>query len=307
MNLAEKVVWHLDQPIADNACVANYMVSALAAQHVKMVLTGEGGDELFAGYARYAGEQLSSLFHLMPGATKSLALSVLQRLPGLPRRQKVALLALCQENQMTRLTNWFPLFDRNRKPLLLKEELFNQLADPYAEEVFRAQLNGMDKHERLNQMLYVDTKLWLPDDLLARGDKTSMAASLEGRVPLLDHKLVEFAASLPSQMKIKRLARKYLLKKVARKWLPPEVVDRKKKGFPMPFSLWFRNECRPFVHDLLSPETTKRRGLFNSDYVQSLIMEHDVGMADHGQLLWGLMSVELWHRAFLDSSHRVRQ
>jgi len=304
INLAEKVVWHLDQPIADNACVASYMVSKLASQHVKMVLTGEGGDELFAGYARYAGEQLSSLFRFVPSPAKSLALSVVQRLPGL-RRPKAALLALCQRDELTRLANWFPLFDRTRKPCLLTEQFFHQLSDPYAVEVFREQLDGADAKDWLSRMLYVDTKLWLPDDLLARGDKTSMAASLEGRVPLLDHKLVEFAASLPSDMKIKRLARKYLLKKVARKWLPAEVIDRKKEGFPMPFSLWFRKECRPFVRDLLSPETTKRRGLFNSDYIQSLLMEHDAGTADHGQLLWGLMSVELWHRAFLDSPHRV--
>jgi asparagine synthase (glutamine-hydrolysing) len=183
--------------------------------------------------------------------------------------------------------------------------MFNQLSDPYGEEVFRAQLSGIDTDEWLSRMLYVDTKLWLPDDLLARGDKTSMAASLEGRVPLLDHKLVEFAASLPSDMKIKRLTRKYLLKKVARKWLPAEVIDRKKEGFPMPFSLWFRKECRSFVHDLLSPETTKRRGLFNSAYIQTLLTEHDAAIADHGNLLWGLMSVELWHRAFLDPPHRV--
>lgn len=304
MNLAEKVVWHLDQPIADNACVANYMVSKLASQHVKMVLTGEGGDELFAGYARYAGEQLSSLFRFVPWPAKSLALGVAQRLPGL-RRPKVALLALCQPDELTRLVNWFPLFNRTRKSSLLNEELFHQLADPYADAVFRSQLNQADTKDWLSRMLYVDTKLWLPDDLLARGDKTSMATSLEGRVPLLDHKLVEFAASLPSNMKIKRLARKYLLKKVARKWLPSEVIDRKKEGFPMPFSLWFRKECRPFVRDLLSPVTLKHRGLFQPEYVQMLLKEHDDGTADHGGLIWGLLSVELWHRAFLDTPQRV--
>ena len=140
INLAEKVVWHLDQPIADNACVANYMVSKLASQHVKMVLTGEGGDELFAGYARYAGEQLSSLFRFVPSPVKSLALGVVQRLPGL-RRPKLALLALCQRDELTRLANWFPLFDRTRKPCLLTEQFFHQLSDPYAVEVFREQLD----------------------------------------------------------------------------------------------------------------------------------------------------------------------
>jgi asparagine synthase (glutamine-hydrolysing) len=304
MNLAEKVVWHLDQPIADNACIANYMVSALASQHVKMVVTGEGGDELFAGYARYVGEQLSSLFRVVPEPAKSLALAAMQRLPGL-RRPKVAMQALCQPDELTRLTNWFPLFNRTQKSSLLTEELFQQLADPYAEEVYGAQLHAADSKDWLSRMLYVDTKLWLPDDLLARGDKTTMAASLEGRVPLLDHKVVEFAASLPSNMKVKRVARKYLLKKVARKWVPSEVVDRKKGGFPMPFPLWFRNECRPFVHDLLSPATVNRRRLFNSEYVQTLLKEHDAGTADHANLIWGLLSVELWHRAFIDSPQRV--
>jgi asparagine synthase (glutamine-hydrolysing) len=130
-------------------------------------------------------------------------------------------------------------------------------------------------------MLYVDTKLWLPDDLLARGDKMSMAASLEARVPLLDHKLVEFAASLPPHMKLRGLARKYLLKKVARRWLPSQVVDRKKQGFPMPFSVWFRGRVRPFVRDLLSPGTIQRRGYFNAGYVQKLLDQHEAGTADH--------------------------
>ncbi|MGA7651639.1 MAG: asparagine synthase (glutamine-hydrolyzing), partial [Terracidiphilus sp.] len=304
MNLAERVVWHLDQPIADDACVANYMVSNLASRHVKMVLTGEGGDELFAGYARYAGEQLSSLFRLVPRPAKTLALAMAQRLPGL-RRPKVAMMALCQPDELTRLVNWFPLFNHARKSSLVSEDLFHQLADPYAEQVFRAQLHDTDTKDWLSRMLYVDTKLWLPDDLLARGDKTSMATSLEGRVPLLDHNLVEFAASLPSGMKIKRLAQKYLLKRVASKWLPSEVIDRKKEGFPMPFSLWFRKECRPFVHDLLSPATLKRRGLFQPEYVQMLLKEHEARTADHGHLIWGLLSVELWHRAFLDSPKPV--
>ena len=282
MNLAETVVWHLDQPIADNACVANYMVSRLASQHVKMVLTGEGGDELFAGYARYAGEQLSPWFRYMPEQAKSLALSAAERLPGL-RRQKLALFALCQADEAARLTNWFPLFGRAMK--FPRTQDARELVDPYSEAVFRQRLTETTATHWLSRMLYVDTTLWLPDDLLARGDKTSMAASLEARVPLLDHKLVEFAASLPPHMKVRRLVRKYLLKKVARKWLPSDVIDRKKEGFPMPFSLWFRNECRSFVHDLLSPATLKRRGLFSPTYVQTLLNEHDTGRADHGQLL----------------------
>ena len=301
MNLAEDVIWHLDQPIADNACVANYMVSRLAAQHVKMVVTGEGADELFGGYARYAWEQMSWLIPFVPEHVRSSALKLVQGLPGL-RRPKIASFALCHPDEVTRLVNWFPLFNRQMKSSLLTKESFQQLVDPYSEEVFRQRLAETDADDRLSRMLYVDTKLWLPDDLLARGDKTSMAASIEARIPFLDHKLVEFAACLPPHMKVKRLSRKYLLRKIARRWLPTEVVDRKKAGFPMPFSSWFRKEARCFVHDLLSPSTVKRRGLFSPAYVETLLADHDTGAEDHSHLLWGLLSVELWHRAFLDSA-----
>lgn len=300
INLSEKVIWHLDQPIADEACLANYMVAELASRQVKMVLTGEGGDELFAGYARYSGERLSPMFQRLPQAVRSLALAASGRVPGL-RRQKLALYALCQADEVKRLVNWFPLFHSEAKEDLLSEDFKQTLNGTDASAVFAEHLARTDATDALHRMLYVDTKLWLPDDLLARGDKTSMAASLEARVPLLDHKLVEFAASLPQNLKVKGLARKYLLKKVSTKWLPPEIIHRKKKGFPMPFSLWFRKEARSFLRDVLSPSTLRRRGYFNPLFVEKLISEHEKGFANHGSLLWGLLTVELWQRQFLDS------
>lgn len=300
IELAEKVVWHLDQPIADEAALANYKVAELASRHVKMVLTGEGGDELFAGYARYSGEKLSSIFQKVPAPARSLVLSATERLPGL-RRPKIALYALAQTEEVTRLTNWFPLFNRERKAALLSPDFKRELGDVTSDHVFANQLARTDARDPLSRMLYVDTKLWLPDDLLARGDKTSMAASLEARVPLLDHKLVEFAAALPPHFKLRGLTRKYLLRKVSRKWLPAEIIDRKKKGFPIPIAVWFRKEARTFLRDLLSPETVRRRGLFDPAYVERLLDDHDRGHADHGSLLWGLVNVELWHRIFLDA------
>jgi asparagine synthase (glutamine-hydrolysing) len=299
--LAEKVIWHLDQPIADNACVANYMLAELASRHVKMVLTGEGGDELFAGYARYAGEAMWPWFRHIPAPARTLAMGLARRIPGF-RRPKLALFALCQPTEVTRLASWFPLFNREMRASLLSDQFKRALSGVSAEIIFAQHLAGADAADPLHRMLYVDTKLWLPDDLLARGDKTSMASSLEARVPLLDHKLVEFAASLPPRMKLNGLTRKYLLKKVARRWLPADVIDRKKEGFPMPFSIWFRKEAREFVRDLLSPTTIKRRGFFDAAYVEKLLQDHDAGVADHGSLLWGLLSVELWHRIFLDSA-----
>jgi len=169
------------------------------------------------------------------------------------------------------------------------------------EDVVAAQLARTDATDSMSRMLYVDTTLWLPDLLLARGDKMSMAASVEARVPLLDHKLVEFAASLPPNLKVKGLVRKYLLKKVARSWLPRGIIRRKKQGFPMPSSLWLRKEARPLLRDTLSAACLRRRGLFHPVVVEKLMSEHEQGTADHGSLLWGLISVELWHRVFLDS------
>jgi len=300
MELAETVTWHLDQPLADHATLANFMVARLASSDVKMVLTGEGGDELFAGYARYAGERLAPLFGLLPETAKRFALAASSHVPGF-RREKLALYALSQRPEVTRFLNWFPLFNSEVKKSLLSEDLKETLRGHTTEDVVAAQLARTDATDAMSRMLYVDTTLWLPDLLLARGDKMSMAASVEARVPLLDHKLVEFAASLPPNLKVKGLVRKYLLKKVARSWLPRGVIRRKKQGFPMPSSLWLRKEARPFLHDTLSAACLRRRGLFHPVVVEKLVSQHEQGTADHGSLLWGLISVELWHRVFLDS------
>ena len=298
---AEKVVWHLDQPIADPATLANYMVSELARRHVKMVLTGEGGDELFAGYARHAGDKLSPLFSPLPAAVKAAALAVALRLPRL-HRPKLALYALCQPDETSRLVNWFPLFSPDMKSALLTDDFKAELNGSSAAQVFAECLSRTDATDPLSRMLFVDTSLWLPDDLLARGDKTSMAASIEARVPLLDHKVVEFAASVPAHLKVKGLTRKYLLKKVAGSWLPPQIITRRKQGFPVPLSVWFRKEARSFLRDVLSPAAVERRGVFSPRYVQALIERNERGEVDGGAWLWALVNVELWYRLFIDES-----
>lgn len=300
IDLAETVVWHLDQPIADEACLANYVVAHLAAQHVKMVLTGEGGDELFAGYARYAWERLSPAFKRLPPVAKRLALAASGRLPGL-RRPKLALYALCQSDEAARMSNWFPLCNTEQKAALLTDEVQRAVSSGVTEGLFGRLLAQSSAVSPLHRMLYVDTKHWLPDDLLARGDKMSMAVSLEARVPLLDHRLTEFAAALPPHFKVRGLTRKYLLKKVSRRWLPPQIIRRKKQGFPIPMSDWFRGDARSFLWDHLSPATVRRRGLLHPKTVETLLQQHDAGFADHGPVLWGLLNLELWHRLFLDA------
>ncbi len=304
IDLAEKIVWHMDQPIAEEAALPNYMLAEAAARDVKMVLTGEGGDELFAGYKRYAAEKLATLFRFVPRPAKSLALAASARLPGL-RGPKVALHAWCEPQEALRLANWSPLFVSEMKSKLLSVELKRTLDRNSHEEIFLQQLAHADADDTLSRMLYLDTKLYLPDALLARGDKASMAASLEARVPLLDHKLVEFAATLPPGLKVKGLARKYLLKKVARSLLPAQIIDRKKEGFPTPISVWFQKQARSFLRDTLAPSAVARRGLFDPKYVQQLLEDHDRGRADHSGIFWALIHVELWYRMFIDRSPAV--
>ena len=212
-----RVVWHLDQPIADEACLASYILAERAAQDVKVVLTGEGGDELFAGYARYAGERLRPTPRA-PAPLRRLASPARDRLPGL-RRPKIAVRALCEPDEAARLVAWFPFSRPGRRA-----------ASPPTRATAPLRRGGRassrppgraDARDPLGRMLYVDTTLWLPDDLLLRGDKTSMAASLEARVPLLDHRVVEFAAALPPSLKLRGRTRKLLLREVMRPFLPP--------------------------------------------------------------------------------------
>jgi asparagine synthase (glutamine-hydrolysing) len=297
---AEKVVWHLDQPIADNACLANYIVAELASRHVKMVLTGEGGDELFAGYARYAGERLAPAFRRLPAPLRSLGMALSNRGVG-PLRARIALYALCQADERRRFATWFELMTPEARDALAVGELLEAAGRATPDALFAEPLDRTDAPDRISRMLYVDTKLWLPDDLLARGDKMSMAASLEARVPLLDHRLVEFAAALPPSLKVRGLARKYLLKKVAADLLPAPILTRSKKGFPIPMGRWLRGEAREFCRDVLAPDVIRRRGLFSPAAVGRLLDEHEAG-AEHGAVLWALLSVELWHRAFVDQA-----
>lgn len=297
---AENVLWHLDQPIADQATVATHMLAGLARKHVKMVLTGEGGDELFAGYARYAGEQFSPFVRRLPDWTRRGIRSLSRKLPGL-RRGKIAISALTRSDEAERFANWFPMFSDEAKRELLRDWTSDQEG---AADVFAQHLGQCRASDPLNRMLYCDTKTWLVDYLLLRGDKLTMANSLEARVPLLDHKLVEFAAKLPAKFKLQGKERKYLLKKFAATLLPEEIIHRKKQGFPIPIEQWLRKEARSLVRDTLAPERIKMRGLFSPAFVANLIDAHESGYADYSTEIWGLVSFEMWQQKFMDGSFR---
>lgn len=302
LNHAETVLWHLDQPIADQATVATFMVAKLAREHVKMVLTGEGGDELFAGYARYEGERWSPYTTWMPGIMGSTVRSLSQRLPGL-RRAKIAVSALTRRNEAERFANWFPMFSDDAKEQLIVAQHSDMKRG--AGHVFALTLSRCRAREPLSRMLYADSTMWLPDYLLLRGDKLTMAHSLEARVPLLDHKLTEFAARLPSRLKLAGKKRKVLLRNVASKLLPKQIIDRPKQGFPIPIERWLQKEAKPLMLDLLNQASIQRRGLFQADFVARLMNQHISGYADHSIALWGLMSLEMWFRKFIDVSPKL--
>ncbi len=294
---AEDVLWHLDQPIADQATVATHMVAKLARRHVKMVLTGEGGDELFAGYARYQGEQFAKWFRPLPSWARRGLRRVSRQLPGL-RRAKIALNALTIRDEAERMANWFPMFTDETRAQVLRPE--HHLSAGDTADVFAEHLKDCDAVSSLDRMLYVDSKLWLADYLLLRGDKLTMANSLEARVPLLDHRLVEFAAGLPEHYKLRGKTRKYLLKQVAAELIPDDIIHRKKQGFPIPIERWLRAEARPLMRDLLDSATFRDRGLFETAAVETLMGRHESSYADHSTELWGLMSLEMWLRKFVD-------
>jgi asparagine synthase (glutamine-hydrolysing) len=300
VSAAPRAVASLDQPIGDVAAVPMMMLSELAARDVKMVLSGEGGDELFAGYARYAGEQAAPFLRPLPPALRARALGSAARRARNPRH-RIALHALSKTDELERIVAWFPLFDDAAKRRLLSPDLSAALPGDEAEAPLAAALERRRGPDALSRMLYYDTTLWLPDDLLARGDKMSMAASLELRVPLLDHHVVEFAAGLPSRLKLRRLTRKVLLRRVGRDLVPQQVLDRRKEGFPVPAASWFRGEARPLVTDLLAPEAVRRRGLFDPGEVSRLLDAHLTWRRDHSRELWGLVALELWCRRFLGS------
>jgi asparagine synthase (glutamine-hydrolysing) len=287
----ERMVWHQDEPVADPAALPTLLVSELARRSVKVVLTGEGGDELFAGYHKYATDRFARMYARVPAPLRRLVVG------RLGRRAQNADRSLRIRDDAERWASWFAGFNEGEKRSLFSPAFRAEVAsdEPGA---FRRHLVRTVGLEPLHRMLYVDTKVWLPDDLLMKVDRMSMAASIEARVPLLDHRLVEYAATLPPGFKLRGLRGKVLLKDWARELLPADVVNRRKVGFTVPLDRWFRGGLRPLLEDALLSEQARARGYFDPARVRQLVDEHRSGRRDHGRALWTLVQLELWERCF---------
>jgi asparagine synthase (glutamine-hydrolysing) len=300
-----KLVWHEDEPIAHPSSVALNFVSRLASEHVKVVLTGEGSDETLAGYNRYRATIYQMAIggryeRLVPGPLRALVRRGIGALPTGRVRQKLGRTFLARSADLDTLYfDNFAVFSRAEQPGLLTREARERVAgvDPYA--AYHAALEHTDAGSLLNQLLYADTKTYL-HELLMKQDQMSMAASIESRVPFLDHPLVEFAAQLPDDMKLRGVTTKYVLRQAMRDHLPAEILSRKKMGFPVPVGAWFRGAYRPLLDEYVLGERAVARGLFDPAALRSLVDRHVVAGENHSERLWALVTLEMWHRIFID-------
>ena len=298
-------IWHMEEPVCEPPAVALYYVSKLARQHVKVVLSGEGGDEAFGGYPNYPNmlrlEQINSA--MGPFARSAGAISALAgRLCGEGRlhRYGAALGNRFSDHYFSRTSGPTFYFNRQAESLFTPEFLESTASADTAGFV-GGLMQTVKSQPLLNQMLYVDTKTWLPDDLLIKADKMTMANSLELRVPLLDHKVLEFAASLPPEYKVKGMQTKRVLKAAFAKVLPPEILNRKKAGFPVPYASWMRGELRKRIEDTLLSERAASRGYFKRDEVSRLLHANSRD-GNYSKEVFLLLVFELWHQAFVDQT-----
>jgi len=296
-----KYVWDIEELVCEPPAIAMYYVTRLARETVKVLVSGEGGDEAFGGYQTYRGRLWTNRLKraLGPfGGIVSTGLSGFGRAFHSARLAKYApMLGMpSEQSYYGGLTNPFPYFGCVARSLYSKE-FRRQLTDNDPMRVLGRHL-GRAPNDYVNNMLYIDTKTWLPDDLLVKADKISMANSIELRVPFLDHKLLEFSASLPGNYKVRGLRTKYLAKRVLQHHVPPEILNRKKVGFPVPYESWFRQEMSSWLKGILLDSKSIGRGYFERNRVESLIVDNQRS-GSHSSLLFSLAILELWHRLFL--------
>lgn len=301
VSLLPKLLWHMDEPLSDTAFITTFLVSEFARQDVKVILSGVGGDELFGGYRRYLGEHYAQQYRRLPGWLRRSAASIAGRLPadrhsGLLNTLRLAkgFLASAEMNVDDRYRSYLQVLDRETVSALLMQP------DAAKNDPLDVAFAGAGTQDALNRMFAVDAETQLPDDLLMLTDKMSMAVSLECRVPLLDHQLVELAASMPAAIKVRGGRLKHVLKESLSDLLPNDLLDRKKRGFGTPMGAWLKKELAPLLRRLLAPDVVQRRGLFRQPVVDRLVADHEANRIDGTDALLALMNLEIWSRIYLD-------
>jgi asparagine synthase (glutamine-hydrolysing) len=297
----ERYLWDLEEPVGNESAVAFYFVSLLASRKVKVALTGQGADELWAGYGRHQGAKSSALYARLPRALTAGIIQPLVKRFSKNETLRRAAVSLNDPDVLTRFVKIYSFYSQEMKQHLFRPWLCEQISTNGVEA--RRALQGLQRDvsslDPLTQILYLDTRTNLPDDLLMVGDKTSMANSIETRVPLLDYRIVEFAESLPPEMRLQRSQAKYLHKKAVEKWLPEDVVNRPKKGFSNPVDKWLRDAMSKYVQECLLTERSACMQYFNPDYIHRLLSDHAGGRQNYMRHIYLLISFELWHQRFI--------
>ncbi len=292
----------LDEPLGDGSLIPTYLLTRFTRQRVTVALGGDGGDEFLAGYPTYIAHRAADYYRALPRLVREgLIEPAIARLPVSTENLSFDFKAkrFVQGAALpagTRHAVWMGSYTAEQQRLLLSPEVLNAWRDDEVFDEIRSYdaSNGSNQPDVIEQMMKLDATQYLSECVLFKVDRASMASSLETRAPFLDHTLIEFLLKLPLDLKFRGLTGKYILKRAMRDRLPPQVIKRPKKGFGMPVAKWVKGDLRALVRDTFAPERLRRRGLFNADFVQRLLDEHERGAADHRKLIWTLLMFEMW-------------
>lgn len=307
LSVLPELVWAYGEPYADSSAVPTYYVSREAGQYVTVVLNGDGGDEAFAGYDRYRAARLAAYYMKMPRwMHERIIASIVRHLPETTRRKDVLrrvkrfVLAMDDATPERRYARWITLLSNLDKSRLYTSDFKAQTSTVDSLAILEQCFALADSPDFIERSQFVDSHIYLPDDLLVKIDIATMIHSLEGRSPFLDHKLAEFAACLPIKYKLRGQVTKYILKRALRNHLSDTILNREKQGFRAPVGGWFRHELRQVAYDVLLDQHSLSRGFFDKAALHTLLDEHVSGQANHWQRLWGLLVLELWFRTYID-------
>jgi len=296
---------YIDEPLADASIIPTYIISRLARRFVTVALAGDGGDELFGGYDTYKAYKVARLYRKVPRFIRTRIIkNMVSLLPATKKRLSFEFKAkkfISGVEYPPEIANfiWWGAYAPSAQKNLFSPEFHAALErDPFSPIALH--LRNCGARETLDRLAYLDLKLYLQDDLLVKVDRMSMANSLEIRVPFLDYTFVEFAATIPSSLKLKGLATKYILKKAMRDRLPKEILHRKKIGFDIPLGVWIKNELKDFVTSVLSPANLRKHNYFNAATIEKIMKEHFSGVHNHRQLLWPLIIFQYWYDQYLN-------
>jgi asparagine synthase (glutamine-hydrolysing) len=311
VDILPRLVWHYDEPFGDSSAVPSYAIAELTRRQVTVVLNGDGGDESFAGYDRYVVNRRARRADVIPIGLRRSVAALIGRLPVSSRQRqpwrKLASVARAMaEIPERRYARWIGHLSTSEREDLYTASFREAVEGSDPEQLFVEAFARSDAEDWTDATLDTDVSLYLADDLLVKMDRATMAHSLEGRSPLLDHVLMEFAASLPPTFKLAGREKKRVLKAALRGVVPDAILDRPKMGFGAPIANWFRNELREMAHDLLLSPRAAQRAYFRPTVVARLLDEHMQSRADHSEDLWDLLVLEVWHRTFIDTGVRAR-